>query len=502
MCIYLFNFFFFLVKLSSDSDNTTPDFINEEINTCNITKKKNTSDNESDDYYDDDDEEIILRMEEDDEEEENEKKKEYIKEESSKIHKEEEDNEIEILKKNDILKLKENFRTCKLFENIKKQSVYLSYKDINISFDEARHVYLLHEKSKEFAVSVTGFCKKEIHNNEFNGSKIIRNMKIEDEEDVEFDLHVAKAIEWKYAALFGSLFHAIIEYFFNQIVNGCTHTKCKNQNYNIEAYKNLRLDDTHQYYMSMDKFSQTLEPSKIFPQKPVLPCLMTLEYYEDFVDTVLCYENFVEFFKNNHRFNLEARSNKKEILRTMEQTFYINRSPLSLSAIKYRRNFIDIPFETSIDKIIYHKYGIGTYMHDLKCHLMSFRNVLHHLPINECFDIRPEYIVFSEEHGLAGSVDLTMRMRNDPNNLFVYDWKTCKKIFNSFRRHHEQTSQLFDYACQLHTYANLMKLSSSKYKISLFVVNVTHTDSCIYNVKSHVTCKCRNIFNKFKKPLL
>lgn len=397
-------------------------------------------------------------------------------------------------------KIADDFKKCTLVKDIKKQNIYLSHMDEEISFDEGRHVYLLHDKSKEFAISVTGFCKKEIHNNEFNGPKIIRNMNMNEEDD-EYDMHVLKAIEWKYSALFGSLFHAIIEYFFDNIVNKCSHDECRNQSYNKEAYYNSRIDDTHRYYMSINKLSQTIIPSEKFPLRPRMPCLYTLEYYESFIKTILCYDNFVEFFKNNSRFNIDGRLHKKDILKTMEHAFFILRSPLSKSVINYRRIFVDVPFETSIDNIIRNKFGIGTYLSDLESHMESFRNVLIHLPLKECCDIRPEYIVFNEEQGLAGSVDLTMRSRIDPDKLFVYDWKTCKKIFNSFRRNNAQTIQLFDYSCQLHTYANLIN-KNSKYDINLFVVNITHTDSCIYNVKNYMTCMCGDIFSKFKKSLV
>lgn len=430
---------------------------------------------------DDDDEEkkIILKMEDDDYEELKIEKSEPI----------------------DIQRLEADFRSCILYQSLKKQSVYLSHQDTEISFDEGRHIYLLHNKAKEFGISVTGFCKKEIHNSEFNGPKLIRNMVINIEED-EYDMHVYKAIEWKYAALFGSLFHAIVEYFFENIVNGCTHPRCKQQQYNIDAYTDSRLDDTHQYFLSIGKCSQSIFPSEKFPPKPKMPCCNTLLYFDDFVDTILRYENFQEFFNNNHRFNINSHTHKRDILKTMEQAFFVNRMPLSQGVLKYRRVFANVPFETSIDNIVYNKFGIGTYIHDLRCHLQSFRNVLFHLPLKECCDIRPEYIVFNENHGLAGSVDLTMRLRADPNTLFIYDWKTCKKIFSSFRRNNEQTSQLFDYACQLHTYANLIQLPTPKYNISLFVVNITHTDSCVYNVKSHRICTCREIFSRFRKPLV
>lgn len=396
--------------------------------------------------------------------------------------------------------LKEDFENLFFWsDGCKRQGVYLSPDDTKIAFNESKHLYLLPAKKLTFGTSVTGFCKTQVHGSEFDPASIIRNMQFE---DCDIDMHCYTLIEWKYASLFGSLFHAMVEYFFQRIVNGCNHEECKRQTYDEEAYKNAMTFATNNYYHRLNIDTQCFMPDPALDKDPVLPCQYSLRDYSDFVKTIVEPETFKQFFDNNLRFNVKSEFNMKSIRQTMEEAFVHNQAPLKYSVRNYRKEFNDGPdfdYYNCIYAIIEKHFGVERYRSDLEQHLCSFRNVLRHMPIADSCDIYPEYIAYSEEHGLAGSVDLIMRNRYDPFNLLVYDWKTCKKIFNSFRRNDRQTNQLLDYSCQLHTYANMMYEKDPSLVIELFVVNVTATDSCIYNVKSFEDCSlCRDKYKYFK----
>lgn len=185
----------------------------------------------------------------------------------------------------------------------------------------------------------------------------------------------------------------------------------------------------------------------------------------------------------------------------MTMAFDVDKHTLSRAVALYRQEMEDTPYETSIDNIIEKAFRLPNIVTDLQNHLISFRSVLKHLPLAQSCDIWPEYVVYSENSGLAGSVDLCMRDRQDPNHILIYDWKTCKRIFNNFYRNGKSVNQLTEYSCQLHTYANIIKDSSINCTFDLYVVNVTENDSCIYNTKDYRVCECRNIYKKVKIPL-
>lgn len=393
--------------------------------------------------------------------------------------------------------LLENFKRS----NIKHQKVYLSPVDSAITFDENRHLYMLPKKNLKFASSVTSFCKNEILKTDFNASTIIRQM-IPKPCD-EYDFHLLTLTEWKYTSLFGSLFHSLIEYFFNNIVNACKHEPCKLQTYDEESYAEWKIFETNNFQIMNGKYSQALAPHKDFNDTPILPCIYAIEYFDIFVRVVTDVDVFQQLLKQNSHYDIDTKRYNKDIVTTMEDAFErIDRKYLKSVIRNYRDELDDVPYEFALDKILMNKYGLGRYLEDLSYHLESFRSVLLHLPLAECCDIRPEYIVFSEYHGLAGSVDLVMRRRFDPYHLLVYDWKTCKNIFRSYVNNNEKSIQLHDYACQLHTYANIIKILDNNYHLDLFVVNITSADSCIYKVKSFFCCRCYEIFEKFRQDLL
>lgn len=401
--------------------------------------------------------------------------------------------------------LRKHFTTCNLIPEIKRQKAYLSPKDTEIGFDEARHIYLLPDKKLRFPISVTGFCKAVIHDTDFHPDQIIRNTEVNEDHEHNLDMHAARLVEWKYSSVFGSLFHAIVEYFFTYIVNGCAHDECHTQDYNATAYMDWLIDETNSYNLQQGIQSQCLYPDQRFRTEPIMPCRYAVRDFMPFVDTILERDTFAKFLKNHYRFNINNESYIKNIVNTMEKAFDLQNHhsiPLRRSVQHYRAQFKNEAYEWSIDKVITKLYTIERCIEDLRTHLLSFRQVLLHLPLNDCCDIRPEYVAFDEERGLAGSVDLTMRMRHDPQHLLVYDWKTCKQIFKSYRHHKNETNKLMDYSCQLHTYANLMREINPRFTIDLFIVNITHNDSCIYSVRDFQYCDlCCSKFKNFKREM-
>lgn len=405
-----------------------------------------------------------------------------------------EDNEKKFLDK-----IISRYTTKSFVPESKRQSAYLYLDDMDVAFNETKHIYSLPDKSLRFPISVTGFVKQNILNDRFDPVEIIRNTKVE---ECEYDVHADRLIEWKYASVFGSLFHAIIEFFFEDVVNDCYHVECENDAaFDMDSYYDYLLSETSRYYMDIGKCSQAYRVHDHLRFPPRMPCRHSVKYLDKFIAIIIDDNNFEAFLHNNHRFNINNECYISEIIRTMECAFDgRQRHKLPPQIIAYRENMLE--YDIEIDKILQIHYTRGRCLIDLQHHLNSFRSVLIHLPLHAYFEIQPEYIVFNEERGLVGSVDLTMRSRSDPYKLAVYDWKTCKAIFTNLYRNGEKSTQLHNYACQLHTYANLIKCKDDRFDIDLFIVNVTHTDSCIYNVKDYTNCKCKDKFELFVQPMI
>lgn len=399
------------------------------------------------------------------------------------------------------------FRKCHLIPELKYQKAYLSPRDTNIVFDEANHIYKLRDTSQRFAKSVTGFCKSEVLHSDFDAVRIIRNQVFSPVNEIEFDMHVVRLLEWKYAAVFGSLFHAMVEYYFENMVNVCDHTECRITEDELRKFEETLCDETNNRNMDNGILTQVLEHDSKFRENPPMPCRYALQRFDEFTRMVLDGDNMKVFLENNPRYSMSTDLYSREIEKSMESAFERNRNTLKPSVQAYRKAVSDDYYMNAQHAISLH-FNTSRVIADLEQHFIQFRRILLHLPLHACFDIRPEYIVHSVEHGLAGSVDLTMRMRDDPKHLLIYDWKTNKKIFSTFYRNNgddggsEPSNQLYDYGCQLHTYRNIIKEIDQSFKIDLYVVNVTSSDACIYNVKSPANCKCFYIFREYKLPLI
>lgn len=378
--------------------------------------------------------------------------------------------------------LRRDFTSVVLTEPVKRQAIYLGPHDTEIAFDEDKHIYFVPELKKEFSMSVTGFCKKEIHKSDFNPVEQLQRIRQELDDDGEFDLRVVRAVEWKYAALFGSMFHAIVEYFFNRVVNGCGHPECRAQPYNEQAYSDYLLAETNNYRLASGLCGQASAPDPRFNTQPIMPCLQAVQAYNDFAALITDDDTFAAFLKNNQHYDINTAKYRAELKATLDK--------------------VCTQYEDTLDRVLKARFSVPNYLSELCAHLDRFRVVLQHLPLGQFCDIRPEYVVFSLKQGLAGSVDLTMRSRANPYLLYIYDWKTSRKIFRSFRRDGVEVNQLVDYSCQLHTYANLIRQRYDNYRVELFVVNVNNDVSCIYNVAPHFLCRCHDIFEGFRRSML
>lgn len=390
---------------------------------------------------------------------------------------------------------------------LKTQQIFFDLHDDEIAFDEAKHIYILRNE-KQFQTSVTTFCKTEINKSDFNPVEIIQKMRLdhEDTTDFEFDVHAMKLCEWKFASLFGSLFHHFVETFIKLVINSCDHDECVNQIYNKHIYEECIEMLTACDYLSNDKCSQPMEPDAKLQKPPAMPCKYFMDSYDAFCE-VVCDTHFLDkFLKMTVRYDMRNEYYVKDIEKTMETAFEVKKDSMTKACAMYRSNYaknVTENYADSIYRVIDLQFNVGMYASQLTFYLENFKNVLMHLPIHMCCDIVPEYIVFNEEHGLVGSVDLVMRLRDDPRKLLVYDWKTSRNIVKQFWRgnNREIRNQLMDYCCQLHTYSNIIE-NSSVYRTDSFVVNVTAKDSIIYNVPKRLSCDCFTIFKNFHGLLI
>ena len=89
---------------------------------------------------------------------------------------------------------------------------------------------------------------------------------------------------------------------------------------------------------------------------------------------------------------------------------------------------------------------------------------------------RTEWVVFDEDHQLAGSIDMIFQVGDDPNRLVIYDWKRCKQIvktgFGSGKppMDHLPDSNFWHYSLQLNMYRYILQKNYGKTVEGLFLV--------------------------------
>lgn len=116
--------------------------------------------------------------------------------------------------------------------------------------------------------------------------------------------------------------------------------------------------------------------------------------------------------------------------------------------------------------------------------------------------IQPEYICFSNELLIAGSIDVLAYSNRATNSLVLIDWKTNNKELEGKRQYtiKRQGSPFYNikknlvekYYCQLHTYANIIE-RHSKYNVShLVIVHVSDKGVYEFLVPSQKSCPCFN----------
>lgn len=392
------------------------------------------------------------------------------------------------------------FSESKMMIGVKTQKIYLHESDTNIKFNDIKHIYYMDNIDRPFSKSVTKFCETLSNDGRpFIPHNIIRTMdpnqpESECLEDNDIDFHVKKLVDWKYAQLFGSMFHHCIEYFFDNYVNVCDHEECKQQVYNVKQYTETLVNASNDFNMSNGVSSQVMVPQR-FNCEPIMPCMKYLARFKEFTDEVI--ENFEEFFElNSFHVNVGEERYHKEFVNTMELAF--ETVPLKPVVSAYRRKRANKPYEHAIDECVDMYYSCCDYKCNLEMHLENFCEVLKHLPVHLFCDIRPEYIAYNIDADLAGSMDLVARDRYDCNVLYIYDWKTCAKIYQTYGFGNKQTSKMTKYQCQLHTYANLIKEKNHDLMIHTFIVNITDNNYAINNNATYLLCKCRDEFLNLK----
>lgn len=97
---------------------------------------------------------------------------------------------------------------------------------------------------------------------------------------------------------------------------------------------------------------------------------------------------------------------------------------------------------------------------------------------------RTEWMVYDEEHELAGSIDMLFQPnKNDPDKLFIYDWKRSAKLSqktNSFQRmrtplEHLPDTSYWHYCMQLNIYRHILETQYGKTITGMYLVGM-HPD--------------------------
>lgn len=123
--------------------------------------------------------------------------------------------------------------------------------------------------------------------------------------------------------------------------------------------------------------------------------------------------------------------------------------------------------------------------------------------VNDYKDLKPyrtEWMVYSEELLLAGSIDMVFQKNN--GNLMIYDWKRCKEIkkYNNFNKYSTNPiicdipdTNFWHYALQLNTYKKLLEENYNKIVEDLYLV-------CLHpNNNNYILIKVLNLENQINE---
>ena len=102
---------------------------------------------------------------------------------------------------------------------------------------------------------------------------------------------------------------------------------------------------------------------------------------------------------------------------------------------------------------------------------------------------RTEWFIFDEEHELAGSVDMTYKLK-DSDELVIYDWKRSCKLSqktNNFQTmlsplDHLPDTSFWHYVTQLNIYRHILETKYGKTIVGMFLVGI-HPDLPDYQLE-------------------
>lgn len=151
------------------------------------------------------------------------------------------------------------------------------------------------------------------------------------------------------------------------------------------------------------------------------------------------------------------------------------------------------------------KYGIGG-----KFSVNKDSNKL----LRESSGIYPEYLIYNDEYGIAGQVDLLVR---DGNEISILDYKTGKSIdtqsyYNPKTRSHQKMQyplhtlmdcNFYHYAMQLSTYAWMTQQLNSDFKINVLkLIHFPHEGGEVYYDIPYLKDEVESVLKHFKSKNL
>jgi hypothetical protein len=112
-------------------------------------------------------------------------------------------------------------------------------------------------------------------------------------------------------------------------------------------------------------------------------------------------------------------------------------------------------------ELIIEHFGYDPIINSFKVVLNQFHK-FYELSFGKLIPIKPEYVVYDEEYGVSGMVDILFYNKKK-NSIQIYDWKTNKALrsYNNFQKMSGIFSDIDD--CELNVYS--LQLNTYKYII-------------------------------------
>lgn len=346
-----------------------------------------------------------------------------------------------------------------------RQKYILSERDTRIAFNERMHLYRVDGVQSNFISTTT--CLSRFVYGDFNYRKMRKHE--------SFNEYFTSTSGGAYAAHTGTIFHRFIE------IGLCGNNSIKER----FVPPNESIIDTTLISPSPTDETSTTQNDTVDISNQEVICKSP--------PNEVIAKDWQQRLSEGKLINIPDMNIKENILnqhvRSLNKSYEVDSSILNSLECSLRNQFSQKMFN---DKI-----------HDM---WRNFQRSISFLQRDNWVPVASEYMVYDEDIGICGTIDLVIRDLKT-NNLIIVDWKTTESVLGGcFKQNVTINDGIMDkytkynkYECQLHIYRYILE---HKYKqhVDKMIVFLVGTDATnIINYDNNRECKCmKKIIEKIK----